>query len=167
MDYDPGVTAHDNGEWLFMFSPDFMLRILHLRTGTIVLEELLHKHEASEQWSWCMSTSLDCISNLATRYAAAFLRRQDDQETEISKTSALLKTFYITLNPEAVTASMIMQACVVLTPRPRRFDIAGGYAIIKEEGSNGSGPGVLHAVNWRTGKSAKLPPVRRGQYLLV
>lgn len=158
------ASLHDNGEWLFILSMDFKLRVLHLRTGTLILEESLYHMETNERIHAYPIWFLDSVDNFEAKYFAI-----TPYSPESSKKSApspyytSLKTYTIHLDPESGTASMTSRACIPLAVQPRCFNIAGDYAIIMEdtesEVQQWPGFGSLHAVGLRTGENAVLPPV--------
>jgi hypothetical protein len=158
-----GLT-HDNGEWHFMLSGDFKLRVVHLRTGILVLEEDLVRGVKYSEPLVASDFVLDSVGDLEARISTII--PYDSGDSESSKESpfrATISTCLVTLDPRLVSASMTILAKAPLTIMPRHLAIAGKYALLMEnteDEDDWPGFGSLHLVNWMTGEPMKTPPVR-------
>lgn len=165
-DVCPGALFHDNGEWLFMISNNFVLRVLNMRTGILVLEERLSDADEATMSQFSGSWTLDSINDSEARYFTTTPyptgQRNIDSKGKITF-RALLQTFHIIFDKKSVSASITPLGSIPLSILPRRFDIAGDYAVIVEDietsESDWSGAGPLHVLDWRTGQRACLPPL--------
>lgn len=154
------ASTHANGEWHFMLSADFKLRVLHLRTGILVLEEDLVRGVRYSEPLSASDFALVSVDDLEARIST--ITPYDSGGSE-SPFCANISTCSITLNPQLVSASMTILAKAPLTVVPRNFAIAGEYALLMENTEDEyswPGFGNLHLVNSMTGERMKAPPVR-------
>ncbi|KIM21200.1 hypothetical protein M408DRAFT_110639 [Serendipita vermifera MAFF 305830] len=152
-------SLHANGDWCFTLSKDWTLRTIYLRTGVLVMEELLHVYPTEDHSLSPAEYSFDSVDETHARIAV--ITPYDEDKTQPYQ--SVLTTYTIHLDPKRPTATLSIQGSAPLTMLPRHFDIAGDYAVIVEDtetdDSEWPGYGVLHLVDWRTGACKKLPPV--------
>jgi hypothetical protein len=154
-------SFHSNGEWYFALSKDFTLRILHVRTAALVLEERLH--HSNGEWFMPPSTySLEIVDDFQAKIAVVtpYDLQQNFSEIYIW---GILSTYRMALDPERVTASIERVSRISLDVLPKLFDVAGDYAVIVEDDEDWEGSGPIHVVNWKTGEHVRMPPVRQSQ----
>jgi hypothetical protein len=151
-------SFHSNGEWYFALSKGYTLRILHIRTSAMVLEERLYISNGAP-FPAPTTYSLEPVDDFEVMAAVVTPYNAEDQTASETAFWAVISTYRITLDPKLVTASIETLARIPLNVLPRLFDLAGDYAVIVEDDEDWGGFGEVHVVDWRTGEHANIPPV--------
>ena len=152
-------SSHVNGEWYFALSKDFTLRVVHVRTAILVLEERLY---TSDPWvpDPPPNYSIGNIDDLETRFAFITPYILSEQSADARPIQSILSVYTLMLDPVLVTATMERISQVSLMMLVRIYDLAGDYAILVADEGGWEVCGSIHAFNWRTGEDVHLPPVR-------
>ena len=153
------ISLHHNGEWYFTFSKDFILRVLHLRTATWVLEEKPHELESS-LGIVSSQYAIKTLDDFEARVAVVITEEAGELSPGQTAYSCVLSTYRISLDTKCLTASITPLAVVPLPVIPIRLDLAGDYVVLIEEDVDNIESGVIYVVEWKTGKVVDLPPVR-------
>ena len=153
-------SSHINGEWYFAMSRNFTLRVVHVRTAVLVLEERLYNSDISDFES-PTTYSVGEIDDFETRVAVITPYNLGENSVDARPFRSTLSVYTLMLDPVLVTATMQLISQIPSTILPRFYDIAGDYAILVETEEEWEEYGSMHAFNWKTGKDVHLPPVRQ------
>jgi hypothetical protein len=155
-------SLHHNGEWYFALSKDFTLRILHVRSAALVLEEKLHLSNG-ETFMPPSNYSIETMDDFQARIAVVTPHNSENQNASGLNIRGVLSTYRIALDPELVTASIEMVGRISLDVLPKLFDIAGDYVVLVADDEDWEGCGPIHVVDWKAGEHVRIPPVRQSQ----